>query len=78
MQLTVNQLVVGSIPAFGAKFCKCQQVKSRCLSFFEGPKQLKVNGFNSQPLARVVSVKGTVLDRAQVISIVLEVRLGGR
>ena len=29
----------GSIPYVGAKFCKCQQVESRCLGMFELPKQ---------------------------------------
>ena len=38
-QWTENSCVAGSSPAYGTKFCKCQQVKSRCVVFFEGTAQ---------------------------------------
>ena len=38
-QWTENSCVAGSSPAYGTKFCKCQQVESRCLGMFELPKQ---------------------------------------
>ena len=78
MQLLHTQPIVGSSPTITTKFCKCQQENVMLSRFLRRTETVEGDGFNSQPLGRVVSVTETNWTGTQVISIVLEVRLGGR
>ena len=49
----------GSTPLSGAQFCKCQQENVMLSRFLRRTKTVEGDGFNSQPLARVVSVTET-------------------
>ena len=63
---------------WGQVLLECQQENVTLSRFLRRTEIVEGNGFNSQLLGRVASVTGTTLDGSQVISIVLEVRLGGR
>ena len=41
-QWTENSCVAGSSPAYGTKFCKCQQEKDSLGRFFEGQPSAKI------------------------------------
>ena len=49
----------GSNPAVTTKFCKCQQENVMLSRFLRRTETVEGDGFNSQPLGRVVSVTET-------------------